>query len=131
MGPSHSGIARRVTLRLAAVVLVVGLSACGQRAAVQERGEVRVGVVRVGDRIIVRAIPVFGIRINALLPPQLEFPSGRAERLGSPSVTADSSYFLAPPEVALPRDTPLAGALLRVSICDSGATVCRTITVPL
>jgi hypothetical protein len=46
-------------------------------------------------------------------------------------MTADSAYFTVPPEVSIPGNTSLAGAFLRASVCDSGAAVCRVITVAL
>jgi hypothetical protein len=113
-----------------AAFVVLALVACGRPAAPPGR-PVRASITRTGNTIVVRAIPGSGTQINALLPPLLEFPWGRTERLLSSCLTADSAYFLTPPEVTLPGDTPLAGALLRASICDSGAAVCRVVTVPL
>ena len=84
-----------------------------------------------GGQLVIRAVPAPGTKINAKLPPQLELASGRTERLTSSSVTADSAYFAAPPEVTIPGNTSLAGALVRASVCDIGAAVCRVVTVAL
>lgn len=88
-------------------------------------------VTRAGGRVIIAAIPTAGTRINALLPPELELPSGTIAHLTGPALTTDSTYFAGPPEVSLPDSTSLEGARLRLSICDSGAAFCRVIMVRL
>jgi thiol-disulfide isomerase/thioredoxin len=92
---------------------------------------VEVRVIPSVDKVVVRAVPAPGTKINARLVPQLEFASGRTLRLGGAGLTSDSAYFTAPPEVTVPASTTLAGAVLRASICDSAAAACRVVRVPL
>ena len=102
-----------------------------QELLAEQVASVDVRVIPSGDKVVIRAVAAPGTKINARLAPQLELASGRTERLTSSSVTADSAYFAAPPEVTIGGNTPLAGARLRASICDSSAAVCRVVTVPL
>ena len=97
----------------------------------EQVASVEVQVIPVGDSVVVRAVPAAATKINARLVPQLELASGRTERLASSSVTPDSAYFAAPPEVIIPASTSLRGAHLRASVCDSGAEVCRVVFLPL
>jgi len=102
-----------------------------QELLAEQVASVDVRVIPSGDKVVIRAVAAPGLKINARLAPQLELASGRTERLTSSSVTADSAYFTAPPEVTIPGNTPLAGARLRASICDSSAAVCRVVTISL
>lgn len=111
-------------------LLLVLVGAC-TRPAPPADGPVRASVSRSGNLLVVRAIPAPGTRINALQPPLLETPSGVAVRLTSTHVTADTAYFLSPPEVRLPAATSLEGAVVHVSVCDDGAVVCRVLSLPL
>ena len=70
-----------MTLRLAVVLMV--LTACGRPAVSPAGASVRATIVHSGEHVIVRVIPAFGTRINALLPPLLELSTGHTERLGS------------------------------------------------
>jgi len=97
----------------------------------EQVASVEVQVIPVGDSVVVRAVPAAATKINARLVPQLELASGRTERLASSSVTPDSAYFAAPPEVIIPASTSLRGAHLRASVCDNGAEVCRVVFLPL
>ncbi len=97
----------------------------------EQVASVSVQVDRAGDEMVIRAVPMPGTKINARLVPQLELASGRTERLRSSRLTADSAYFTASPEVSIPASTSLRGALVRASVCDSGAAVCRVVTLPL
>ena len=102
-----------------------------QELLAEQVASVEVRVIPSGDNLVIRAVAAPGAKINARLAPQLELASGRTVRLTSASVTADSAYFTAPPEVTIPANTPLTGARFRASVCDSAATVCRVVTVPL
>jgi thiol-disulfide isomerase/thioredoxin len=102
-----------------------------QELLAEQVASVDVRIVPAGANVVIRAVAAPGTRINARLAPQLELASGRSERLRNAAITADSAYFTAPPELTLPRETPLTGALVRVSVCDSGAAVCRVVVVPL
>lgn len=108
-----------MTWRLALALTV--LSACGRPAETPSQLPIRASVTRSATVVVVRAIPASGTRINALLPPRLEFRSGRTEQLTSSTLTTDSAYYAAPPEVTLPASTPLAGALIRASISATAA----------
>lgn len=113
------------------LLAIAVVAACARPVVVPAETAITAGVTRTAGRLVVRATPRVGTRINALLPPILEFPDGRSERLVSLGLTPDSAYFLTPPEVTLPGDTPLAGSLIRASVCDSGAGVCRVVVLPL
>lgn len=69
------------------------------------------------------------LRINARLPPALEFPDGAALRFDGPR-TADSAYFAAPPTAELPRGVAVGGRL-RASVCRDDEQVCRSIALDL
>ena len=110
---------------------IAAITACARPAATPAHLPMRASVTRSDNTLVVRVIPASGTKINALLPPLLELPSGRTSRLTGSRLTASSAYFVTPPEVVLPGDTPLAGARIRASICDSGAAVCRVVVIPL
>jgi thiol-disulfide isomerase/thioredoxin len=97
----------------------------------EQVASVDVQVIPSDDKVVIRAVAAPGTKINARLAPQLELASGRSVRLTSSSVTADSAYFTEPPEGTISGSTPLAGARLRASVCDSAAAVCRVVTIPL
>jgi len=88
-------------------------------------------IVRSGDRLVVRAVPAAGTKINARLAPQIELASGGVVRLTSSTLTPDSAYFASAPEAIIPASTSLKGAHLRASICDSAAAACRVVSLPL
>ncbi len=78
--------------------------------------------------------PRAGLRINALLPPQLELANGSITRFGArarSATGADSAYFTEPPAAIVPSGASLVGAQVRASVCDSGAAVCRVLTIRL
>jgi len=88
-------------------------------------------VIPLGDRVMIRAVPARGTKINARLVPQLELATGSTLPLGASSMTSDSAYFTVPPEVVLPATTNLKGARIRASVCDEYLAVCRLVTMPL
>lgn len=114
-----------------ALLAIAFLAGCARRVPLPAETAITVLVSRTAGTLVVRATPRAGTKINALLPPMLEFPGGRSERLLSGVRTPDSAYFLTPPEVTLPGDTRLDGSLIRASVCDNDAGVCRVVTVPL
>jgi hypothetical protein len=88
-----------------------------------------------GDAVLLRLVPAPGARINAHLKPALERPDGTVLRFDSPSVTPDSSYFTAPPELIVKetgdgrQKTGSTGGVIRASVCPEGENVCRMVEV--
>jgi hypothetical protein len=72
-----------------------------------------------------------GLKLNARLPPALEVAGGPVLRFHGTNLTADSAYFAEPPVVFLHGHHEKVHGILRASVCDSGATVCRTVEVRL
>ena len=75
-------------------------------------------------RLTLRPAP--GARINARLKPALERTDGSILRFEGASVTADSSYFTAPPVLMVHGD---ARGIVRASVCPEGERVCRMVEV--
>jgi hypothetical protein len=69
-------------------------------------------------------------RINARLRPALELDNGKVLRFDGASLTPDSSYYTAPPELRIAGPLPRAGRI-RASVCPAGQSVCRLVTIPL
>jgi hypothetical protein len=76
-------------------------------------------------------VPAAGIRLNARIPPALELSGGTVVRFHGSRLSADSAYFVSPPEALLPGRRGQIHGHLRASVCDSGAAVCRTIEVDI
>ncbi len=74
---------------------------------------------------LLRLVAAPGVRINARLKPALELADGTVLRFDSPHLTPDFAYFAATPTAAPPRGA--RRGTLRVSVCPSGETVCRSI----
>jgi fermentation-respiration switch protein FrsA (DUF1100 family) len=72
-----------------------------------------------------------GLKLNARLAPALELAGGPVLRFHGTRLTTDSAYFAEPPVVVLPGHNPTVRGILRASVCDSGATVCRSLEVRL
>ena len=72
-----------------------------------------------------RLVAAPGVRINARLKPALELADATVLRFDSPHLTPDFAYFAATPTAAPPRGA--RRGTLRVSVCPSGETVCRSI----
>jgi hypothetical protein len=72
-----------------------------------------------------------GLELNARLDPALELAGGGVIRFHSDRVTPDSAYFSEPPAALLPGRHAQVHGTLRASVCDSGASVCRTVEVAL
>jgi hypothetical protein len=77
-----------------------------------------------------RLMPAPGVRINARILPAVELTDGTVLRLSSDRLSADSAYFAAPPEGAVPAGTRLQG-VVRASICREDESVCRRVVVPV
>jgi hypothetical protein len=78
-------------------------------------------------------VPAFGVRISARLAPMLVRAAGDTVRFGDAPLTEDGDYFAAPPSATLPRPLGPRGTngVVRASVCDVGARICRPVTVPL
>lgn len=90
----------------------------------------RVEQSRSPDGMRLTLIAQHSIKINAQLKPSLELKDGTTLRFDTPHLTADSSYFTAPPELVLPAGVPAKGKI-RASVCDSGQAYCRLATLTL
>lgn len=73
-----------------------------------------------------RLVAAPGVRINARLKPALELDDGTVVRFDSPHVTADTAYFTAAPTATWSAGGRRRGTL-RLSVCESGAKVCRLV----
>jgi hypothetical protein len=72
-------------------------------------------------------VPAAGVRINARVPPALEFADGSIVRLDRGALTTDSAYFAEPPWASV--GASLTAARLRVSYCRFDEPVCRTTVI--
>ena len=104
------------------------LPACGSRAQ-----PAPLSLIRTPDgpntRLALVASP--GLKLNARLAPALELPGGTILRFHGTHLTSDSAYFAEPPVALLSGHQPVVHGVLRASVCDSGATVCRSVEVHL
>jgi hypothetical protein len=94
-------------------------------------GPLRVSTTVIGSDTRLSLVSPPELRINARLKPVLELSDGRIVRFDSGSLTPDSAYFAAPPTALLPGRHPRVRGTLRVSVCDTGALTCRSISVQL
>jgi hypothetical protein len=76
-------------------------------------------------------IPQAGLKISARLAPALELADGTVLRFSSPALTPDSAYFAEPPSTILSGRHLQVHGELRASVCDTGASVCRSVLVGL
>lgn len=111
-------------MRWAAVSILISLLACSEKSD----GTLRVEKTRVPEGVRLTLIAKPDVQINAQLKPSLELKDGSILRFDSPSVTADSAYFTAAPELLVPSGVAVRGKI-RASVCDSGQAVCRLATV--
>jgi hypothetical protein len=72
-----------------------------------------------------------GLKLNARLEPALELSGGGLVRFYGTHLTPDSAYFDEPPVATLKGHHKRVHGTLRASVCDSDATVCRTVEVIL
>jgi hypothetical protein len=96
--------------------------ACAERPAplISVRSERR------GDETRLTLLAAPGARINARLLPALERTGGSVLRFHGTSLTADSSYFTAPPTLDVEGDP---SGVIRASVCPEGEAVCRRVQV--
>jgi hypothetical protein len=106
---------------------LVTLAACGPSPGA---APVYVRADSHGGKAILAVVPAHDLRINARVPPALEFAAGGVVRLARGRVSKDSSYFLEPPWEVRPPGIPVRG-VLRVSFCQADETVCRTAMLPV
>ena len=106
---------------LLGVTLLLAL-ACAERAdpLLSVRREPR------GDATHLTLLAAPGARINARLSPALERSSGSVLRFHGTPLTADSSYFTAPPTLDVEGDP---SGVIRASVCPEGEAVCRRVVV--
>lgn len=111
---------RRGLEHSAAAILALLLSGCA------EGGGRYFSVAREpgADSVVIHLVPAPHVRINARLAPVLELPDGRVLRFSGTALTADSSYFTAPPVLAV-RGSPRG--MIRASVCPEGDSVCRVV----
>lgn len=112
----------------ATLTCLVGLASC--RGA-NPSGPLRVESAPAGANTRLTLLASPGLKLNARLKPALELPDGRVIRFDSPHLTADSAYFADPPTaIAAGRQGRWRGKL-RASVCDAGASVCRSVELHL
>jgi hypothetical protein len=83
-----------------------------------------------GGEAILAVVPAKDLRINARVPPAIEFTAGGIVRLARGRLAVDSNYFLEPPWEVRPSGVPIRGTL-RVSFCRLDEMVCRTVVLPV
>jgi len=86
------------------------------------------------DSLRVELQSVDGAKLNALIPPVIELADGVRHAFAAPGVSPDSSEFLGPVTLTLPRGAlPITGTL-KAGFCLAGERLCRlatrTITIP-
>jgi hypothetical protein len=91
----------------------------------------RVAAAAAGPDTRLTLIPAPGLKLNARLEPALELTGGGVIRFRSQQVTPDSAYFAEPPVAVLTGRHRRVHGILRASVCDSGASVCRTVELRL
>jgi hypothetical protein len=120
MGTANSGVTGRIVgLGLLAI-------ACAGSPA-----PLRVASGAEGSNTRLSLIAAPGLRLNARIKPALELPDGRVLRFDSGSLTPDSAYFAAAPTTLLAGRHSRIRGILRASVCDEGALVCRSISLRL
>lgn len=86
------------------------------------------------DSVRVELQSVDGAKLNALIPPVIELANGIRHAFAAPGVSPDSSEFLGPVTLTLPRGAlPLTGTL-KAGFCLAGEKLCRlairTVSIP-
>lgn len=92
-------------------------------------GLVRFAVEPAGEAFDLVLYPAAGARINSRLKPTIELAAGGRLILDSPSMTADSAYFVTPPRVRLARGQGRIEGTLRVGVCPAGQNACQALVV--
>ncbi len=113
------------------LVALAGLGAgCADRSNPLP-GLMRLVVEPAGQAFDLVLYPATGARINSRLKPTIELEGGGRLTLDSPSMTADSAYFAAPPRIRLARGQGRIEGTLRVGVCPPGQNVCQALVVPV
>jgi hypothetical protein len=76
-------------------------------------------------------VPAAHIKLNARLKPALELTDGSVLRFDAERLTPDSAYFAEPPVAILPGKHARVRGILRASVCESDAPVCRALVLEL
>ncbi len=113
---------------LGAVLLVLALGCRDSRAP---DAPVRVDLSPAGEHTRVTLVPASHVKLNARLKPALELADGSVLRFDSDRLTADSAYFAEPPAAVLPGRHRRVHGILRASICEDDAPVCRALVLEL
>ena len=79
-----------------------------------------------GGRRTLRLEAAPGVRINARLPPTLEWRDGQRVTFTTDSITTDSSYFSASPGATIDARHGTRGTL-RASVCPASGRVCVSV----
>ncbi len=80
------------------------------------------------DSVRLELQSVDGAKLNALIPPVIDLANGVRHAFAAPGVSSDSSEFLGPVTLTLPRDAlPLTGTL-KAGFCLAGEKLCRLAT---
>jgi hypothetical protein len=122
---------RAALARIRGVLLAgaAALAACTGEPAPEQL--VRVETARAGDHTLVTLIPAAHVKLNARLKPALELADGSILRFDAARLTADSAYFAEPPAATLPGRHRRVRGILRASVCENDAPVCRALVLEL
>ena len=117
------------SLRGVLLAAVAALAACTGEPSPEQL--VRVETTRAGDHTLVTLIPAAHIKLNARLKPALELADGSILRFDAARLTPDSAYFAVPPAAVLPGRHRRVRGILRASVCENDAPVCRALVLEL
>lgn len=124
----------RSRTRLAALAIGLG-AATGSLAtcAAPSRADapLRVTTSSAGPDTRLTLVAAPHLKLNARVAPALELGDHAVVRFGTGRLTPDSSYFAEPPSALLPGRHPEVHGILRASVCEAGARVCRMLTVKI
>lgn len=122
----------KVSPRAALLLLVLGgFAGCAVRRAEAPEASVYLTGRPSAEGYRLTLVPARGVSINARIRPTLELEGGEVVQFDQPSLTADSSYFAAPPQATVHRDRRRMKGVLRVGVCPAGLNVCRALVVPI
>jgi len=117
---------------LAAVGLLAatgGLTGCTDRSSPESPLRITISSAGAYTRLTLHAAPQ--LKFNARVAPALELADRTVVRFGAGRLSADSAYFAEPPSALVPGRHEAVHGTLRVSVCEAGAQVCRSLTVKL
>ena len=116
-------------LRLILAALALLPAACSSARGPEP--PVRVETAPAGTHTRVTLIPAAHVKLNARLKPALELADGSVLRFDTPHLTPDSAYFAEPPAALLPGRHRRVRGILRASVCENDAPVCRALVLEL